>query len=69
MIEPVFEELAKAKARSESGVAFTKIDLAVGMGGSVASEWGVRVTPTFLFFLDGKKVCRLGLCLHFGIGS
>jgi hypothetical protein len=55
MIAPVFEELATAKSRS--GVAFTKVDLAVGMGSSVASEWGVRVTPTFLFFLDGKKVC------------
>ncbi|EGN98049.1 hypothetical protein SERLA73DRAFT_182913 [Serpula lacrymans var. lacrymans S7.3] len=54
MIEPVFEELANAKSKS-NGVAFTKIDLSVGMGGSVASEWGVRVTPTFIFFLDGKK--------------
>jgi thiol-disulfide isomerase/thioredoxin len=69
MIEPIFEELANAKARSESGVAFTKIDLAVGMGGSVASEWGVRVTPTFLFFLDGKKVCRLSFWMNFGIGD
>jgi len=59
MIEPVFEELAKAKARTENGVAFVKIDLGVGMGGSVASEWGVRVTPTFLFFLDGKKIHEL----------
>jgi thiol-disulfide isomerase/thioredoxin len=55
IIAPVFEELAAAKSRN--GVAFTKIDLAVGMGSSVASEWGVRVTPTFVFFLDGKKVC------------
>ncbi|KAH7926479.1 hypothetical protein BV22DRAFT_1032860 [Leucogyrophana mollusca] len=53
MIEPVFEELAKTKSRG--GVAFTKIDLSVGMGHAVASEWGVRVTPTFIFFLDGKK--------------
>ena len=59
MIAPVFEELAIAKSRS--GVAFTKVDLAVGMGSSVASEWGVRVTPTFLFFLDGKKVCVVQL--------
>lgn len=57
MIEPIFEDLAKVKARSESGVAFTKVDMGVGMGGSVANEWGVRVTPTFLFFLDGKKAC------------
>lgn len=67
MIEPVFEELASIKAKSERGVAFTKIDLAVGMGSSVASEWGVRVTPTFLFFLDGKKVCRLSFLPYFVI--
>jgi hypothetical protein len=28
------------------------------MASSVANEYGVRVTPTFLFFLDGKKVGR-----------
>lgn len=55
MIQPIFEELASAKARN-GNVAFTKIDLDVGMGSSVAGEFGVRVTPTFLFFLDGKKV-------------
>ena len=57
MIEPVFQELAGAKANNGGRIAFTKIDLAVGMGNSVAAEYGVRVTPTFLFFLDGKKVC------------
>jgi len=58
MIAPVFEELAGAKTRASNGdgIAFTKVDLDVGMGSSVASEWSVRVTPTFLFFLDGKKV-------------
>jgi hypothetical protein len=55
MISPVFETLAQEKGGRE-GVAFTKIDLGAGLGGSVASEWAVRVTPTFLFFLDGKKV-------------
>ena len=33
----VIEELAKAKARTENGIAFVRIDLGVGMGGSVAS--------------------------------
>jgi hypothetical protein len=37
MIKPVFEELATAKARTENGIAFVRIDLGVGMGGSVAS--------------------------------
>ncbi|KAL1950630.1 hypothetical protein VTO73DRAFT_5754 [Trametes versicolor] len=58
MIEPLFEDLAHQKTHgSGSGrVAFVKVDLAVGMGNQVAGEWGVRATPTFLFFLDGKKV-------------
>ncbi|KAF9219270.1 DUF862-domain-containing protein [Gyrodon lividus] len=55
MIEPVFEELARNKSRADGGIAFVKIDLSVGMGGAVASEYGVRVTPTFVFFLNGKK--------------
>ncbi|OSX56549.1 hypothetical protein POSPLADRAFT_1175262 [Postia placenta MAD-698-R-SB12] len=42
MIEPIFEDLAHAKTH--------------GMGNQVGSQWGVRVTPTFMFFLDGKKV-------------
>lgn len=56
MIEPVFEELAKSKCRANGGVGFAKIDLSVGLGGALASEYQVRVTPTFLFFLDGRKV-------------
>ena len=56
MIEPVFEELAKSKCRANGGVGFAKIDLSVGLGGGLASEYQVRVTPTFLFFLDGRKV-------------
>lgn len=57
MIEPVFEDLAMSKSRA-NGIAFVKIDLSVGMGSAVAGEHGVRVTPTFIFFLDGKKVRR-----------
>lgn len=58
MIEPVFERLAEEKTQGRSGgaVAFAKVDMGVGMGNMVASEWGVRATPTFIFFLDGKKV-------------
>ena len=57
MIEPVFEELAREKAkRGEGQVAFAKVDLGVGMGSMVAREYGVAATPTFGFFLDGKKV-------------
>ena len=58
MIEPVFEELAREKAKrgGEGQVAFAKVDLGVGMGSMVAREYGVAATPTFGFFLDGKKV-------------
>ncbi|EIN12585.1 thioredoxin family protein [Punctularia strigosozonata HHB-11173 SS5] len=52
MIEPTFENLVHEKKQ----VAFAKIDLGVGMGTQVGSMYGVRVTPTFIFFLDGKKV-------------
>ena len=55
MIEPVFENIALEKA--SKGTAFVKIDLGAAFGGSsqVAATHGVRVTPTFLFFLDGEK--------------
>ncbi|KAJ7071850.1 PPPDE putative peptidase domain-containing protein [Mycena belliarum] len=63
VIAPVFEQLAAEKGiRAGSGgrgAAFTKIDLRVGAGGTLASEWGVRATPTFMFFLDGTKVSEL----------
>lgn len=52
MVEPVFERLAEEK----TNVAFVKVDMGVGMGSSVAGEWRVRVTPSFIFFMDGKKV-------------
>ncbi|KAG2153005.1 PUL domain-containing protein [Suillus bovinus] len=54
MIEPVFEELAQSKSRAND-VAFVKIDLSVGMSNAVGGEYGVRVTPTFILFLDGNK--------------
>ncbi|RPD62239.1 DUF862-domain-containing protein [Lentinus tigrinus ALCF2SS1-7] len=61
MIEPVFEEIAHQKTHGRDGgrPAFVKVDMSVGMGGQVGQEWGVRVTPTFLFFLDGKKTYEL----------
>lgn len=58
MIEPVFEDLAKSKTRPDGRVGFAKIDLGVGLGSAVAGEYQVRVTPTFIFFLDGRKVRR-----------
>ncbi len=63
MIEPVFEDLAHAKSRGSGAgkVAFAKVDLAVGMSGAVARHYNVSATPTFAFFLDGKRVCWFGV--------
>jgi thiol-disulfide isomerase/thioredoxin len=64
MIEPVFEDLAHAnsRGRGQGKVAFAKVDLGVGMGGAIARQYNVSATPTFGFFLDGKRVC-FGLVL------
>ncbi|RDB15260.1 hypothetical protein Hypma_004803 [Hypsizygus marmoreus] len=61
MIEPVFERLSEEKGvkADGSGVGFAKIDIGVGLGQSLATEWSIRATPTFIFFLDGKKVDEL----------
>ncbi|KAF8968944.1 PPPDE putative peptidase domain-containing protein [Flammula alnicola] len=61
MIEPVFERLSEEKGLHEgkNGAGFAKIDIDVGMGRNLASEWGIRATPTFIFFLDGKKLDEL----------
>ncbi|KIM42944.1 hypothetical protein M413DRAFT_443767 [Hebeloma cylindrosporum] len=61
MIEPVFERIAEEKGlqNGRSGAGFAKVDIDVGMGRTLASEWGIRATPTFMFFLDGKKLEEL----------
>jgi hypothetical protein len=58
MIEPVFEELARAKRVPDGGgggqqVVFVKVDLGVGMPSVVTREYGVAAAPTFG---DGKRV-------------
>ncbi|TFK69555.1 thioredoxin family protein [Pluteus cervinus] len=61
MIEPHFERLAEQKGAAvgetnKAGTAaFAKINLDSGAAGSVAREYSVRVTPTFIFFLNGSK--------------
>ena len=59
MIEPVFERLSEEKGllQDRDGAGFAKIDIDVGMGRNLATEWNIRATPTFIFFFDGKKVC------------
>jgi hypothetical protein len=58
MIEPLVERLAEEKGVGQNGrgVAFAKIEIS-GMGNTLAGQYGIRATPTFLFFLDGEKVC------------
>ena len=48
--------LRSSRGQRGPRVAFVKVDLAVGMGSMVARKQGVAATPTFGFFLDGKKV-------------
>ncbi|KDR82390.1 hypothetical protein GALMADRAFT_237672 [Galerina marginata CBS 339.88] len=61
MIEPVLERLSEEKGlqNGANGAGFAKIDIDVGMGQNLAAEWNVRATPTFMFFLDGKKLDEL----------
>ncbi|KAH9480191.1 Desumoylating isopeptidase 1 [Psilocybe cubensis] len=61
VIEPVFERLAEEKGIQDGkdGAAFAKIDIDVGMGNALASQWNVRATPTFMFFLNGQKLDEL----------
>ena len=61
MVEPTFERLAYEKTQAAGvggggGVAFVKVDIDAGMGNAVGAEFGVRATPTFIFFKDGNKV-------------
>ncbi|GJE88311.1 PPPDE putative peptidase domain-containing protein [Phanerochaete sordida] len=64
MIEPTFEQLAHEKTQSAvvgggGGIAFVKVDLGAGMGNAVGAEYGVRATPTFIFFKDGNKTHQM----------
>lgn len=61
MIEPVFERIAHERTEAAGiggggGIAFVKVDLGTGMANMLAGEYGVRATPTFIFFRDGTKV-------------
>ncbi|KAF9019182.1 DUF862-domain-containing protein [Hymenopellis radicata] len=63
MIAPIYEQLARDKGvrvgTNGVGAAFTKIDMSTPSGNQLASQLGVRVMPTFMFFLDGKKVSEM----------
>ncbi|KAG8955891.1 hypothetical protein FRC04_006338 [Tulasnella sp. 424] len=59
MIAPVFKQIAED--RNRAGAAFVEVNMQHSMSGAatVAREWGIRATPTFLFFLDGVKTSEL----------
>ena len=67
MIEPVFDDLAHTNA--SHGVAFAKVDMGVGLGHQVAQLFNVRVTPTFLFFVNGNLVRITSLQHYFSWAS
>lgn len=60
-IAPHFESLASLRAAELAGrkVAFVEVDLGVGRGSDAAQEWRVSATPTFVFFLRGRKTDEL----------
>ena len=53
-IEPVFERIAEQRASEHVG--FAKVDMGMMGGQMIAGGYEVRATPSFLFFLKGKKV-------------
>jgi thiol-disulfide isomerase/thioredoxin len=59
IVEPVFERLAEERTRGRSGAnlpAFVKVSIDTPSAQQLASQYAVRATPTFIFFLDGKQV-------------
>ena len=70
MITPTFEALAstvaqQGRARQRRSAAFVLVD--VKLGSPVAMQYGIRATPTFVFFLNGSKV-YIFKCLLWQIG-
>lgn len=60
-IEPTFEEIAEQKTRGTGPglIAFVKVDIQVGAGYQLASQYSVTATPTFMTFMDQQKVYDL----------
>ncbi len=52
-MSPILEELERDCGGS---VKFAKVN--VGIGGELASEYGVQAVPTVIFFRDGEEVSR-----------
>jgi thiol-disulfide isomerase/thioredoxin len=72
IVEPVFERLAEEKTAGRAGrdmPAFVKINIDAGPSSQLAGQYGVRATPTFLFFLDGNKVSATSPYVRYFHGS
>lgn len=56
-IKPAYESIASQFSQQYTGrgVRFVDIELGVGEGRTLASQYGVSATPTFILFKDGKK--------------
>jgi desumoylating isopeptidase 1 len=65
-IEPTFEEIAVQKSDGvEPGlIAFVKIDIQVGTGHQLASQYSVKATPTFIMFINQQKVRLEAFTIH-----
>jgi thiol-disulfide isomerase/thioredoxin len=66
MIKPAYEAMAETYAASHGsmGVRFVEIEMGVGEGQNIASQYSVRATPTFIFFKDGVKADEMAGADH-----
>ncbi|WWD22420.1 hypothetical protein CI109_106911 [Kwoniella shandongensis] len=57
VIKPVYETISATHASTygAKGARFVEIELGIGEGREIASKYNVHATPTFLFFVDGKR--------------
>ncbi|KAG2363567.1 hypothetical protein BDR07DRAFT_1281970 [Suillus spraguei] len=61
--QPLFEEFAHNKNSNSSPAAFVQVDLNSSRGAAaVGIEFGIRATPTFMFFIGGMKVYEIQGC-------
>lgn len=61
MIHPAYRDISAEKGRE--GVAFGEVNMSRGMSSMLAQELRVSATPTFMFFVGGKKVCSVRFTL------
>lgn len=57
-MEPVFEVLAREKKKGRDKVESFRVDvdLILSLRPALLRQWGIISTPTFRFFLNGKRV-------------